>query len=282
MGKVLVALDGHYSFTQDLITAVSELCRNWQNNLYMGLLVKDLSYSANVSNYFEKAGFVDINPYNPEELLSEEDQKKAELIANFVKTARDNSIRYEIFNDFKLTAHEVVKQTTYADLLIVGYQIFYNSITGKPDNSLLYQVLKGSKCPVLIIPNNLRSIDNIIFTYDGKESSVFAIKSFSHLFSKATQDKITSILTVTPSLDEEIKNEKFLLELVKQHYKNVGVQLLEGTHISQEIINFADSVENPLVIMGAYGRSTVSNLILPSVAKGIIEKRSIPLFIAHR
>ena len=281
MGKVLVALDEETNFTNDLITIVKQLFSNWKNNLYVGLIVKDLSYRAKLSNYLEKAAFVDYNPFD-DELLSEEDQKKAEVIANFIQKAKSSEINYEIYNDFKLTTYEVIKQTTYADLLILSYQIFYRNDSNRRDTNLLYQILKGSRCPVLIVPSNVNAIDNLIFTYDGKESSVFAIKAFSNLFAESTKNKVTSILTVTPSLEEEMKNEKFLLELVKHHYYNVGVQLLEGSNISQEIINFADSVENPLVIMGAYGRSSISNLILPSVARGIIKKRRIPLFIAHR
>ncbi len=282
MGKILVALDDHSTFVKDLITTAKELFANWKNNLYVGLLVKDLSYATKVSGYFQKVGLEDYNPYEQDELLSEEDQKKAELIANFIKPSKLLGIRHEIHNDFKMTAYELVKQSMYADLLIVSYQIFYNHATNKADTSLLFHVLKESKCPVLILPSNITSIDNIIFTYDGKESSVFAIKAFSSLFSDATKDKITSILTVTPSLEEEIKNEKFLLDLVKQHYNNVGVQLLEGTSIASEIIRFAESVENPLVVMGAYGRNVISNLLIPSVARDIIERRCLPLFIAHR
>ena len=98
----------------------------------------------------------------------------------------------------------------------------------------------------------------------------------------AVKDKITTILTVSPSADEEISNEKLLMELVKEHFRNVGLQLLNGYNTSREILNFAESVEDPLVIMGAYGRSTISNLIIPSVARQIIENRRIPLLIAHR
>jgi len=125
-------------------------------------------------------------------------------------------------------------------------------------------------------------IKNIVLTYDGKESSVFAIRAFSNLFATSVKNKIVSTLTVTPGADEEIKNEKYLMELVKQHFSNVGMQLLTGSSTSQEILNFAENVEHPLVIMGAYGRSTISNLIIPSVARRIIKKRRIPLFIAHR
>jgi nucleotide-binding universal stress UspA family protein len=167
-------------------------------------------------------------------------------------------------------------------MLILSYGVFYNHLTGKPDSSILYQILKGSKCPVLILPEGTNKIDNIIFTYDNKESSVFAIRAFSNLFSGNMKEKIISILSVMPNADEEMKNEKLLLNLVKQHYNNVGIQLLEGNNISKEINNFAKNVSNPLVVMGAYGRSRISNLLLPSVAQYLLKKSSLPLFIAHR
>jgi nucleotide-binding universal stress UspA family protein len=125
-------------------------------------------------------------------------------------------------------------------------------------------------------------VDNIIFTYDNKESSVFAIKAFSNLFARKMKDKIVSILTVMPNVDEEIKNEKLLLNLVKQHYNDVGLQLMEGHNISKEINNFAHNVQNPMVVMGAYGRSRISNLLIPSVANYLLKKSNLPLFIAHR
>ena len=135
----------------------------------------------------------------------------------------------------------------------------------------------------MILPDNICKIDNIIFTYDGKDSSVFAIRAFSNLFAGHSKNKPVSILTVMKSPDDEgIKNEKLLMELIKQHFNDVGIQLLEGNTISDEISNFAGTVTNPLIVMGAYGRSRVSNILLPSVARHIMTKSRLPLFIAHR
>jgi nucleotide-binding universal stress UspA family protein len=247
----------------------------------VAFVVKDLAYTSKISSYVREASLMDSHP-DVFEYLSEEDSQKTEVISTFEKGVKNAKIRYLIYNDFKITAHELIKQTTYADLLILSYEIFFNHVTRKRDTSLLYQILKGSRCPVLIVPENIRPVKNIILTYDGKESSVFAIRAFSNLFDFAVKDKITTILTVSPSADEEIKNEKLLMELVKEHFRNVGLQLLNGYNTSKEILNFADNVDDPLVIMGAYGRSTISNLIIPSVARRIIENRRIPLLIAHR
>lgn len=281
MAKILVALEEKSSFVNDIITVANDFLPNLSNHLFVALVVKDLAYTSSVSAYMQQATLLDHHPGNIDH-LSEEDSQKTEVIATFEKGIKNAKIRYQIYNDFRITAHELIKQTTYADLLILSYEIFFNHVTRKKDTSLLYEVLKGSRCPVLIVPENINPVKNIILTYDGKESSVFAIRAFSNLFDFAVKDKITTVLTVSPTADEEIKNEKLLMELVKEHFRNVGLQLLTGFSTSKEILNFADSVEDPLVVMGAYGRSTISNLIIPSVARRIIENRRIPLLIAHR
>lgn len=280
MARFLVALDGSDSFNKNIFQLSGELLQNLEEHLFVGMLVKDVSYIRTVSSVIEEPVLAEVAPANG--FLNEEDHVIANVISNFEKTARDTNVCYEIYNDFRLTAHEVVKQSTYADMLILSYRVFFNYLTGKPDTSILYQILKGSKCPVLILPEGTRTIDNIIFTYDNKESSVFAIRAFSNLFSESMKDKIVSILSVMPNVDEEVKNEKLLLKLVKQHYNDVGVQLLEGNNISKEISNFAHNVQNPLVVMGAYGRSHISNLLIPSVAQYLLKKSNLPLFIAHR
>jgi nucleotide-binding universal stress UspA family protein len=280
MAKFLVALDGSISFTKDLFQFSSDMLEDTDEGLFVGMVVKDVSYYNTVSSFISDSVLTDVMPEKG--FLNDEDNVITDVISQFETNAKDSSVRYEIYNDFRLTTHEVVKQSTYADLLILSYRIFYNYLIGAPDSSTIYQILKGSKCPVLILPEGTTKIDNIIFTYDNKESSVFAIKAFSNLFARKMRNKVVSILTVMPNADEEIKNEKLLLNLVKQHYNNVGIQLLEGQNISKEINNFARNVQNPLVVMGAYGRSRISNLLLPSVAQYLLKKSNLPLFIAHR
>lgn len=277
----MVALDGTENFTKDLVNTSKVLFQGMKEPVMVGYLVKDLAYKVGLGKYFGNPVYADLDPYE-NELVSEEDQIKVEVLTNFIKCIKTSGLKYEVHDADHLTYHELVKQSIYSDLMILSYQIFFKSLDDQPNENLLFQILKGSRCPVLIIPEGIEKIDNVIFTYDSKESSVFAIRAFSNLFNSSFKDKIVSILTVTPSLQEEIENERLLMDLVKHHFNNVGLQLMEGTNTSQEIINFAREVENPLVIMGAFGRSTISNMILPSVAREIIKEKNIPLFIAHR
>ncbi len=282
MAKFLVALTENESFSENLFRVVKNLYGNLNKHLFVGLIVKEISYRSTVTKLVGKT----FNPGSSGSKLTgltEEDRQKADVISICKEKARENGIQCEIYNNFRLTTQEVIKQTTFADLLILSYQIFIDNVNSLPDSSLLYQLLKGSKCPVMILPDNIRRIDNIIFTYDGKESSVFAIRAFSNLFAGQSKNKPVSILTVMQSADEErIKNEKLLMDLVKQYFNDVGIQLLESRSISNEISNFALGVVNPIIVMGAYGRSHISNILLPSVARTLLTHFNFPLFIAHR
>jgi len=256
------------------------LLDNLNDHLFVGILLKDISYNRKAASYAEENVHSDISLNGG--FLIDEDEVIIEAISQFEKAARDSRINYEIYNDFRLTAHEVVKQSTFADMLILSSRIFFNAVSREPDAVILYQILKYCKCPVLILPDGAKKIDNIIFTYDNKASSVFAIKAFSSLFPSCKKNKIVSVLSVKPNVDEEIKNERLLMNLVKQHYSNVGIQLLEGENTSKEIGNFARNVQNPLVVMGAFVRSHISNLLLSSAAQHLFQKSDLSLFIAHR
>ncbi len=269
-------MDGSFPFNKNLFQLFAKSLKLPYKHLFVGMVVKDIS----LGHYVDEPALADALPNNG--ILANDDPDITNLINVFEHTAKEANVSYEIHHDFGLTSREVVRQSTFADLLVLSYRAFLNDLTGEPDLSVLYQIIKGSKCPVLILPETTNSIDNLIFTYDNKESSVFAIRTFSNLFSDNTRDKVVSILSVVPNVDEEIKNEDLLMKLVKQHYSNVGIQMLEGDNISMEISTFAASVNNPLVVMGAYGRSRISNMLLPSAAQYLLKKSDVPLFIAHR
>lgn len=281
MAKTLVALNDNVNFNNNLFKVSESLFKNIRNELFVGLVIKDFSYKSGLPGYFGETTLKNIFPEAPSG-WDETDTEKAKIISLFEEGANSRGLHCKVFNKFEISAYELHKQSVYADLLVLSYKVFLNPLTNKPDNSFIYQILKGCRCPVLILPDETTQIDNIIFTYDGKESSVFAIRAFSSLFSSTMRDKEVTVLTVMPSAEEEIKNEKLLMELIKQHYYNIGVKLLESTNISQEISDFAEKNQNSLLVMGAYGRSKISNLFIPSVAKTILIRSKIPLFIAHR
>ena len=123
MAKILVALDEKCTFVDDLVTVTKDFFPESAEHLFYACVVKDLAYTSPISNFVKESSLSDNLPGGIQH-ISDENIKKTEVISSFEKSFRKENFRYQFHNDFKITAHELVKQTTYADLLIISYEIF--------------------------------------------------------------------------------------------------------------------------------------------------------------
>jgi nucleotide-binding universal stress UspA family protein len=130
---------------------------------------------------------------------------------------------------------------------------------------------------VLVVPQKYKPIDKIVFLYDGDPTSVFAIKTFSSLFPTFGPLPV-EVVSVKNDMHPD---NRLMKELMKQHYSNISYIKLEGSP-KEEIPRYLKNVkENILVVIGAYGRNTVSRLFKPSLADTLMHDVKVPLFIAH-
>ena len=175
---------------------------------------------------------------------------------------------------------QVIAESRFADLLILDSAIhFYKEELQLPSH-FTKEVLANAECPVLLAPAMFHDIDEIVFCYDGSASSVFAIKQLTYLF-PSFADKNVLLLEVsrshTKELDEDHRN---MLEWLQAHYKTVRYQTLKGA-VKDELFTFFFMKTRKLVVMGAYGRSTLSTFFKRSSADVLIRTVDLPLFIAH-
>jgi hypothetical protein len=81
MAKFLVALDGSISFTKDLFKFSSELLQDTDEGLFVGMVVKDVSYYNTVSNFVGEPVMADVMPDGG--FLNEEDGTITDVISQF-------------------------------------------------------------------------------------------------------------------------------------------------------------------------------------------------------
>ncbi|MCH8318311.1 MAG: universal stress protein [Bacteroidetes bacterium] len=75
--------------------------------------------------------------------------------------------------------------------------------------------------------------------------------------------------------------EKLLVEYLKQHCKDIGVLSVLGDP-QDAIIRAVDYDPNSLIVMGAYGRSSLSMFFHSSTADKILKSQKAPTFITHK
>jgi hypothetical protein len=197
----------------------------------------------------------------------------------FTVECRKKQTRCSIHFDEGLPVTGLIKETRFADLLIVDPEMSLRSKKERTPTVFIKDVLAKSECPVVIAPFNFSGIDEIVFAYDGSQSAVFAIKHFTYLFPELTDKKIT-ILQVNEKDDRPIVERERIGELLQMHYSAIGFHRLNG-NAGNELYGYLRAKKNVFVVMGAFGRSMLSDFFKHSTAELIVETINLPVFIAH-
>lgn len=190
----------------------------------------------------------------------------------------DVSIMGKTLNNKTSAFEETVDETRFADLVILDAETSIKEEAEALPTSFVKKFMNETECPVILAPAECSGIGEIVFCYDASRSSVFAMKEFTHLFPQFLNKKLTVLEVENESLLS--KGKEKLLEWLQKHYRDVSFQLLNGS-VSNELYKYLAGKKDLFVIMGAYGRNTVSKFFRKSSADLIIRVVDVPIFISH-
>ena len=260
MKKIIIALDGRhfphgaFEFAKS-INASSKV-------LLAGVFLSPVDYSK-VLAYTGMEGLVMM----PEWFEKGEDDTMANKnISLFKEACIAEGMEYRIHKDTDLMAiASLLEETRFADVLLISSDLFYENVQKEQPNFYLEEVLKKSECPVMLFPEKYKEPGQIILTYDGSESSVFAIKQFAYVYPELTQNE-TILLSIGG--EENLPEYGLITELVARHFPNLKIQSLSLTD-KKDFTNWVLHQPYSFIVMGGYSRSLLSQLFRRSFASEI-------------
>lgn len=274
MKKILIAFDGiHFSESAfEFAKGLNEL----SPILLTGVFLPQISY-ANIWSYADGMGGPLFVP-----ALEESDSDTIEKnMERFETLCQKNQIEYRVRKDFTdLALPELKKESRFADLLLISGETFYENMgTGDP-NTYLKDALHGIECAAIVIPNDFIFPTSNILAYDGSDSSVFAIKQFAYLLPELVGNK-TVLVYVNTEDQKSMPNEPYIEELAARHFKDLTITKLDIDPKKYFSTWIADK-KSAVLISGAFGRSSLSNLFKKSFITEILKDHKIPVFISHK
>lgn len=274
MKKIILAFDGtHFS------EGAFEFARRI-NELQPILLTGVFLPQTELANLWSYAAGGMVGPFVP---LLETDESELVLqnIARFEKLCRGNNIDYRVHKDFfDFAIPELKKESLYADLLILGSEVFYENMGTDSPNEYLKDALHDVKCPVLLVPEKFAFPESIILAYNGKDDSVFAIKQFAYLFPELT-NKQTLLVYANEEAEEDFPDKIQIEELAARHFSDLSFFKLDIAP-RKYFSSWVAEKKSALLVSGSYGRSGISNLFKKSFVKDVIADHRLPVFIAHK
>jgi hypothetical protein len=203
-------------------------------------------------------------------------QQLEDHITLFKRTCAVRGVRCQVqFNNNSYGSEYIIEESRFSDLLIIKASATRERKLKETPTPFVKDVLAASECPVLVAPNSLAEIKEIVFAYDGSRSAVFAIKQFTYLFPELA-DKKAIALQVNKDEDLPVTEQEHLGKWLRLHYSSIGFQVLKGK-ATEELFAYLYNRQHTIVVMGAYGRNGLSELIKPATASPLLKTLHHPL-----
>jgi hypothetical protein len=201
------------------------------------------------------------------ENISQENNKLIEdNIKVFKKECELNGITFSI--EKNITVEQLIDKTANSDLLITDSESNY-----------IERVLTKMHCPAFIT-STAEMPKKVILMYDNSLACKRAIETYISLFPQFA-NLPTCLFSINTEPQDKLEMKQYFEEKLQPVFSNLNLQIEYG-NTKKEFKNFIDQLSGPaLAVMGAFGRSALSNFFYPSLANTALKERNISLFIVH-
>lgn len=271
MKKIVIAFDG-LNYSEGALNFALELHRK-SPVFVTGVFIPE-AYFANLWSYSVGVPGGIVLPFEEEE--SKELQQSEKRFAAFCEKNGMPFARHREYADFSIQT--LVRETRYADLLVIGSEKFYQ-VMGTELNEYLKETLRETECPVVIVPEKFSFPQKQVLAFDGGASSVYAIKQFAYLFPELTSRE--TLVVYLNEKNSEIPDRERMDELLRQHFLQYSILSLP-IDADKFFNTWMQEQEKPFLISGAFGRSAFSRAMRKSFVTDVLKEHRFPVFIAHR
>lgn len=273
MKKIIIAFEGTH-FSEGAFEFARRL-NELQPVLLTGVFLPQTEL-ANVWSYGDAFGapFTPVMETNEAEVVNRN-------IAHFEKLCIGNGIDFRVHKDFyELALPELKNESRFADLVILGSEIFYQDTGLQFSRHYLKEALQHMECPVLLVPESFEFPESIILAYDGSEEALFAIKQFAYIFPELA-DRETILVYANTDVDDDFPDKIQLEELAARHFSDLTLYKLNVDPKKHFTFWMAER-SSSILVSGSYGGTGLLQLFKKSFVQDIISTHKVPVFIAHK
>lgn len=170
--------------------------------------------------------------------------------------AGSNSKRQMIYSS---SVKELITECQFADLLLIRKSNFEAACNHYGQKKALKDILKKAECPVLVIPDSLSKVEQILLVYDGSANALNAIKMLNITLTLLCRElPVTVIIPCSSEASISATQEKMLIEYLRLHFKDLGIHKVceESVHTLQYAIypdkNLLMVINDPNQVLPVY------------------------------
>jgi nucleotide-binding universal stress UspA family protein len=217
-----------------------------------------------------------------DDALLEDAQKQAtEWLLRFIERCRQDGVDARPLTERGRPAATILEEMKGYDLTLMGRHANFTFETAAQDRQTRDAVLHNARKPVMVMPEDSRlDVQKVLLAFDGSSASKRAVRSFaeSGLGSGAEVHVASSDDDGTVAWEMATRAVDILREYEIRGQQHSVVSVLP---IADALLQLRERLGAGLIVMGAYTRSRLSEMIWGSVTRALIAGTPVPLYLHH-
>lgn len=256
------------------LDVVLDLARSFESHL---TLLTAMPYEVAGSNDPYGAAFAAMVPVWREEVRTLREQTERDLA--------NEDVPWDWVDKTGPVALALLKSSSLADLVVVGER--ESRAGGEAPSFTAGELALTADCPVLVLPDECDRMDlerPVLVAWDGSAEASHALRAALPFLKRASAVYLATVVS-----KDRIKNGKFDLPAVggadylsRHGIRSEMVEIERSADGTAETIRNAAAVRDAgLIVMGAYGRTRLSEWVFGGVTRSMLSDARIPLLLKH-
>ncbi|NMM44040.1 universal stress protein [Rhodospirillaceae bacterium KN72] len=219
----------------------------------------------------------------------EKAREKATAIEKLVKDiCADAGITYDWAYGEADHLDHLLEEVHHVDLTILN-QVSFDSFEDRLMYQLPEKLVMGAGGPVLILPKGmteigLKKIGTVLVAWTYSKEAIRAMRDALPFLQQADAVKLFTCGALPKSKKdrEAAAAAEPVVEYLKRHGVNADhiIHSISG-HAGEEILDTAETIHADLIVMGAYGHTSLLDKLFGSASRYVIGHTSVPVLMSH-
>lgn len=274
--SALIGLDG-----SDYSSAAVELGIRWAKHhdaLLVGLSVIDKPTIEQPEavpiggSYFKEQ--------SDEEALHRARNRVEQFLEHFSLRCAEAQVASKVLEDVGVPYEQIVLEAQRYDVILLGQQTYFHFATQEGPCDTVQQVLKNASRPVITVPEKLPAGDRVVIAYDGSLQAARAVQLFAG--SGLGRGREIFLVSVSSEPLEAARCVERAAEYLRFHKMDAEKRAITTSDADHDVLlQQIKELDAGLMVMGAYGKSTLGEFFFGSVTQSMLQESVIPLFLYH-
>jgi len=185
--------------------------------------------------------------------------------------------------DYGMAAQRLIETSPLADMVVLGPADLGEG--GQGPSSLVGDIVLKAPVPALVVPGDARSFDvgaPMLVAWNGSAESAHALRAALPLLACSCQVTLACVVEPEDSARGQLPSTEGARYLSRHGIACEIVELPRGNEpVAETLWHAAQMRECSLMVMGAYGRPRLAELLLGGVTRAVLSAPQMPVLLAH-